>query len=185
MLKALFRALQKRSNYFLFHFLSFSNIQTNTHTHTHTHLFYSFILSFSHISFSFSYKKKDSIALNDGLAWTRRRSTTIWKSRSEHIPWNLEIEINNEQKYFLFKKMQITILVYFRCIFLQWKLITFYYYVMRRSVLLRRFHRGMDFQTLERMLPLLYVPSYSHDKLENVEKQTKMDTFLMFNLTRV
>lgn len=61
----------------------------------------------------------------------------------------------------------------------------FYYYVMRRSVLLRRFHRGMDFQTLERMLPLLYVPSYSHDKLENVEKQTKMDTFLMFNLTRV
>lgn len=181
MLKALFRALQKRSNYFLFHFLSFFK-----HTDTHTHIY--FILSYFHFHtylFPSHTKKKDSIALNDGLAWTRRRSTTIWKSRSEHIPWNLEIEINNEQKYFLFKKMQITILVYFRCIFLQWKLITFYYYVMRRSVLLRRFHRGMDFQTLERMLPLLYVPSYSHDKLENVEKQTKMDTFLMFNLTRV
>ena len=40
-------------------------------------------------------------------------------------------------------------------------------------MLLRRFHRGMDFQTLERMLPLLYVPSYGHGKPGKREETNK------------
>lgn len=116
MLKALFRALQKRSNYFLL----FRLLSSFKHTHTYTRSFSLFTLPFSvsYISFSFSYKKK---------RFDRAERWIGVSSAKKHS--DLEIEIrtyslesgnrnNNDQKYLSYKKIQISIFVYPRCIFL-------------------------------------------------------------------